>query len=142
MLRRAAERLLRDRSRLRRLPAAFSSLPIHVSSAGGLSQLLKPMERVEPELLATARALVKPGAVVWDIGANVGLFSVASLACAGPNGRVFSFEPDTALVALLRRTALLQPPSVGTMTWPHAGLPGPQAFTVLPLPPAPAHPMR
>ncbi len=128
MLRRTAEYLLRDWTRLRHLPAQFGGLPIHVSSAGGLSQLLRPMVQVEPELLATAKALVKPGATVWDIGANVGLFSVASAACSGPGGKVFSFEPDTALIALLRRTALLQPATAAQMTIVPCGVAGTTGF--------------
>ena len=49
-----------------------------------------------------------PGAVVWDVGANVGLFTFAAAARAGSGGSVLSIEPDTWLVSLLRRTSLAQ----------------------------------
>jgi FkbM family methyltransferase len=42
---------------------------------------------------------------VWDVGANVGLFSIAAAALAGSDGRLLAMEPDTWLVSLLRRTA-------------------------------------
>lgn len=66
------------------------------------------MREIDPMLLSFCDKYVKPGAVVWDIGANVGLFTVASAALAGASGKVFSCEPDVWLVQLLRNTASLQ----------------------------------
>jgi FkbM family methyltransferase len=43
--------------------------------------------------------------VVWDIGANLGLFSFAAAVATGPSGRVLAIEPDALLVRLLRRSA-------------------------------------
>ena len=48
-------------------------------------------------LLMNASETVKPGDVVWDVGANMGLFSFAAAGLAGPAGHVYAFEPDTAL---------------------------------------------
>jgi len=53
---------------------------------------------------------VKPGDVVWDIGANVGVFSFAAARAAGPGGSVVAVEADTWLVDLLRRSCAIQPP--------------------------------
>ncbi|HQR65791.1 MAG TPA: FkbM family methyltransferase [Thermoanaerobaculia bacterium] len=72
--------------------------------------LLKGMSAVDPALLAHASEFVGDGAVVWDVGANVGLFSVAAASRARSQGRVYAIEPDAWLVGLLRRTAKLQPP--------------------------------
>jgi FkbM family methyltransferase len=63
------------------------------------------MDRVDPGLLRLVTETVRAGAVVWDVGANVGLFSFAAAVAAGPAGRVLAIEPDTVLVALLRRSA-------------------------------------
>jgi FkbM family methyltransferase len=38
--------------------------------------------------------LCKPGCVFYDIGANIGFFSFGVANCAGPQGRVFAFEPE------------------------------------------------
>ena len=80
------------------------------------------------DLFATVSVLVRPGNTVWDIGANVGLFSFASAALAGPSGRVVAFEPDTELVALLRKTARELPAHVASVTVVPAGVAGATAL--------------
>jgi FkbM family methyltransferase len=59
-------------------------------------------------LFEWARRYVRPGDIVWDIGANQGLFSFACLAVVGPQGRVVAFEPDPFLVWLLHRSRQAQ----------------------------------
>lgn len=41
-----------------------------------------------------ALAFVRPGDCVWDVGANLGLYSEPFLDRVGPNGRVVAFEPS------------------------------------------------
>lgn len=89
----------------RRLPPPFSGVRIYVSSEGGLRYLARSMAQVDPALLRLAAEVVKDGDTVWDIGANLGLFSFAAAAVAGPAGRVLALEPDTDLAGLLRRSA-------------------------------------
>jgi FkbM family methyltransferase len=57
-----------------------------------------------------ARETVGNGAVVWDIGANVGLFSFAAAGLAGCSGKVYAIEPDTFLVGVLRRSVAIPSP--------------------------------
>jgi FkbM family methyltransferase len=56
-------------------------------------------------LFRMVRELVRPGSVVWDVGANVGLFSFSAAALAGPGGFVLAIEPDVWLAHLLGRSA-------------------------------------
>ncbi len=49
--------------------------------------------------------IVRPGDVVFDIGANVGFFSIICARLTGPSGRVFAFEPVAANAELIRRNA-------------------------------------
>jgi FkbM family methyltransferase len=48
----------------------------------------------EPEVRALMRCLPLAGGVCVDVGANVGLHTVAMSRLVGPGGRVFAFEPD------------------------------------------------
>jgi hypothetical protein len=81
----------------RRLPASFGRAPLWVSPSSGLRYLLKPMTAIDPELLGLIQEFVRPGDCVWDVGANVGLFSVAAARIAGRQGRVVAVEPDAWL---------------------------------------------
>jgi FkbM family methyltransferase len=49
----------------------------------------------------------KPGAVIIDIGAHIGLFSVVASKIAGENGKVYAFEPSPTTYAFLQRTIQL-----------------------------------
>jgi FkbM family methyltransferase len=104
-LRSAAERASHRIVFRRRLPPPFSSARMYVTSEGGLKYLARPMAQVDPALLALAAEVVSAGDTVWDIGANLGLFSFAAAVAAGPGGRVLALEPDTDLTGLLRRSA-------------------------------------
>ena len=88
----------------RRMPAPFRAARIYVSSEGGLRYLGRGMARVDPALVRLAAETISLGNTVWDIGANLGLFSLAAAVAAGPSGRVLAVEPDTLLAGLLRRS--------------------------------------
>lgn len=54
---------------------------------------------------ATQDALVarlRPGMTFYDLGANIGFFSLLAARLVGASGRVFSFEPDGEVAARLR----------------------------------------
>lgn len=56
----------------------------------------------EPYETSLLMSLVTPGSTVVDIGANIGYHSVQFARATGPNGRVYSFEPDPDNLRLLR----------------------------------------
>jgi FkbM family methyltransferase len=103
------ENVTRDWVIRRRLSSDFARAPIHVTPSAGLRYLFRPMNSIDPCMLGLVKEFVKPGAVVWDVGANVGLFSFAAASAAGQVGLVVALEPDAWLVQLLRRSALEQP---------------------------------
>jgi FkbM family methyltransferase len=49
------------------------------------------------------RSCIVPGDTVFDVGANIGFYSVLFSRWVGPQGRVICFEPDPDNVLLLRR---------------------------------------
>jgi FkbM family methyltransferase len=106
-IRSVAERATQRLVVQRRLPAPYQRTRIYVSSEAGLEYLRRTLTRVDPVLTGLIRETVRPGAVIWDVGANVGLFSFAAATAAGPAGHVLAVEPDVWLVGLLRRSAAL-----------------------------------
>src|SRR5262249_43113851 len=55
----------------------------------------------EQAMIEALRRIVKPGAVVYDIGAHVGLYAVALARMAGDRGHVYCVEADPVCVYLL-----------------------------------------
>jgi FkbM family methyltransferase len=107
MLRTLAERASRGLVLRRRLPKKFGGIPIFVTPDAGLRFWRSRLDVADAELFNWASEFVSAGAVVWDIGANVGVFSFASAARAGPSGRVYAVEADLWLATLLRRSSAL-----------------------------------
>jgi FkbM family methyltransferase len=103
-LRRIAELLSRHVVLRRRLPRRLGSQRLFVTPGSALAYWRWNLDAVDPLLLRWAAELVRPGMVVWDIGANNGLFSFAAAFRAGPNALVVAVEADPWLAALLRRS--------------------------------------
>ncbi|MGF7234723.1 MAG: FkbM family methyltransferase [Frankia sp.] len=104
-IRSLAERATHGVTIRRHLPAPFGSGTFLVSTEGGLKYLRRSLDTVDPVLVRLAGEVVKPGDVVWDVGANLGLFSFCAASRAGRSGAVVALEPDVWLVRLLRRSA-------------------------------------
>ena len=101
-MRRLAEIASRGVVLRRRLPVRFGRQTMYVSPECGLRYWRFDLERIDPVLFDVAERFVHHGDVVWDIGANVGLFAFAA---AHRAARVLAFEPDPWLADLLERTA-------------------------------------
>jgi FkbM family methyltransferase len=108
MIRTIAEHLSRGVILSRHLPAEFGGSKILVSPEVGLRYWRPGLAKIDPFLFSTARKLIHPGDVVWDVGANIGLFAFSAAASAQCSGRVLAIEPDTWLVGLMRRSSRMQ----------------------------------
>lgn len=104
MIRKFAEQLLRPVRFRRKLPREFGGTSMVVSPSCGLRYCRIDFRKVDPTLFRLAKEYVKSGDAIWDVGANAGLFTFASAALAGIAGQVVAFEPDTALVGMLRKS--------------------------------------
>jgi FkbM family methyltransferase len=101
-LRRVAEIASRGIVLRRRLPATFGGKPLYVSPDCGLRYWRRDLTKADPVLLQMVDRYVWPGDVVWDVGANIGLFGFAA---AHRASRVVLIEADPWLAGLLEKTA-------------------------------------
>jgi len=62
--------------------------------------------RHEPHVVAVFGRHLRPGAVVVDVGANAGYYSLFAASRVGPGGRVYAFEPGVSSCELLRQSAV------------------------------------
>lgn len=56
----------------------------------------------EPGTVRLFRELVKPGMVVADVGAHIGIYTLYALRAMNGQGKIFSFEPSPRTMKLLR----------------------------------------
>lgn len=104
-LRKLVEIAARNLSIKRRMPRPFDNASIIVSPDSQLKYLKLGREAFDPLLLDIAAEFVKSNMIVWDVGANVGVFSVAAAALGA---KVVAFEADPWLANLLYETRSLK----------------------------------
>jgi FkbM family methyltransferase len=93
----------RGRTIRRRLPRSVGGAIVFVAPDSQLKHLLPGIAGFDRNLVAWAKRYVGRGDIVWDIGANCGVFA---LAAAGLGAEVLAVEPDPFLAnALLRARA-------------------------------------
>src|ERR1700740_882000 len=61
----------------------------------------------EPQYVKVMRELISAGGTVFDVGANIGFYSVLFSGWVGASGRVAVYEPDPANLELLQRNLVL-----------------------------------
>jgi len=99
-------RLANDR--LRRRPRRFDTAETSVgrvvggSTADLIERYLYVFGTWEPAITAHLRAVLRPGDVFVDIGANVGYFTLLAAGAVGPSGHVVAFEAMPATATKLR----------------------------------------
>jgi FkbM family methyltransferase len=88
---------------MRRIMPAGTRLAIHVRKGTGEGLRLSLDPRYEAEyaagfhetaLLECLAAHLKPGDVLYDVGAHIGYISLVAARLVGPQGKVFAFEAD------------------------------------------------
>ena len=101
--RNALERLARGRVLKRYISSEYGKLPIYVSPDAQLKYLKLGSNAFDADLVKIADHFINKDHVVWDVGANVGVFSFT---CAYRGAAtIIAIEADSWLCSLLRRTS-------------------------------------
>ena len=61
---------------------------------------------VEPAVQLAMQRLLHPGMTFYDLGANIGFFSLMAARLVGPSGSVISFEADPEIASRLRENLI------------------------------------
>lgn len=107
ILRTLVERLSRGRVLQRRITVKHRSVPILVSPDAQLKYLHLGARGFDQDLIGIAEQYLNEHSNVWDIGANVGVFTFAAATVAS-KGTIVSIEADIWLANILRKTAAFQ----------------------------------
>ena len=101
------------------------ALPILFTDNDGLRFVLHPGRNegvyveaggnYETDEVALCRRLVRPGTTVFDVGANIGMYSLLFAAIAGSEGEVHAFEPEPRNAERLRLHLRLNPELGGVL---------------------------
>jgi FkbM family methyltransferase len=84
----------------------------------------------EPRTLRAYAPIIRPGDVVFDIGANIGAHTLHLARLVGPAGRVFAFEPTDYAAAKLRVNLALNPELARRVTFKQSFLAADRAATL------------
>jgi FkbM family methyltransferase len=68
-----------------------------------LGLIARGAKAYEPQYVSVLRSLAGVGDTIFDIGANIGFYSVLFSTWVGSRGKVLAYEPDPANLNLLRR---------------------------------------
>lgn len=100
------ERMQQDLGLVRPLDYSGGQIMLHVDSLVELTTRLRSCAK-EPETVAWIEKYVRGGDVVFDIGANVGVYSLVIDRHTGGEAKVFAFEPGAATFVQLTRNLAL-----------------------------------
>lgn len=71
---------------------------------GGVAHQIIMYSQYEPFESSLVQKYLKPGMTVYNIGANLGYYTLLASECVGVGGKVFAFEPAPENFELLKRT--------------------------------------
>ncbi len=76
------------------------------SCRDGSARALSALRYREPALAPVFEAVLRPGDTCYDVGANIGVYTLWAAGLVGPSGQVHAFEPVPPTMAVLREMVL------------------------------------
>lgn len=101
LAKRVATALPRDGAR-HPIPGVYDGLTLELDPSTEYERNVA-LNAYEPVVVAILRRVLRPGDTFVDAGANLGLLTLVGARLVGPQGRVFSFEPQAAAAERVRR---------------------------------------
>ena len=105
-IRKLVELVSRNRIISRKIFVNNKKIPVFVSPDAQLKYLKIGKSAFDQDLIDIAEKYINKKSNVWDIGANVGIFTFASSSIVR-DGQILSIEADIWLASILRKTANL-----------------------------------
>ena len=90
----------------RRLTVTVDGMRLQLTPRGAIAEQLCREGGFEPQEVSLILSLIQPGGTFFDVGANVGLFSLAA-AKRFPDAHIYAFEPCAATLEILKRNVAL-----------------------------------
>jgi len=103
-VRKIVEKLSRGKILKRKIRVNGNVVPLYVSPDSQLKYLKPGSQAFDQDLIVLAEKHLTEDSVVWDVGANVGVFTFAAASIARL-GSVLAIEADVWLASVLRRSA-------------------------------------
>lgn len=94
-----------DRDGIRQVSTSKGALSFYAVRGVNTEGYVRRFGRDEPETLEWIDSSIKPGETLWDIGANIGLYSLYASQTA--NVTVYAFEPSALNFGLLTENIML-----------------------------------
>ncbi len=85
------------------MPNDLGGRAIFVSPEGGLRYWKPRLKSIDPMLSKVVQQFINKGDIIWDIGTNLGFFSLAAISKSKTGSRL-SIEPDIWLCNIQNKT--------------------------------------
>jgi FkbM family methyltransferase len=90
-----------------RIPHVETHASLEVRLGQHLGLVLRGAKGYEAKYVDVLRSLIREGDTVFDVGANIGFYTVLFSRWVGVKGKVIAYEPDPSNVDLLKRNLLI-----------------------------------